>query len=121
MRTCRHQRDEKKKQKPGAEPSAAVSYQDYTRVDQDFTRLLFLHAHREASILTGELPEESEQVRFFRTSSLPNLKDSVGLIMFEPLECGLLFPSICLRSLSCLYLAFLTLVGCLLFLINLWS
>ena len=26
---------------------------------EDFTRMLFLHAHREASILTGELPEVS--------------------------------------------------------------
>ena len=30
----------------------------------DFTRLIFLHAYREASILVGELPEESEQFRF---------------------------------------------------------
>jgi hypothetical protein len=28
----------------------------------------FLHAHREASILAGELPEESEQFRFLRAS-----------------------------------------------------
>ena len=32
-------------------------------VDEDFTRLLFLHAHREASILSGEIPEESEHFR----------------------------------------------------------
>ncbi len=31
--------------------------------DEDFTRLLFLHAHREASILAGEIPEESEHFR----------------------------------------------------------
>jgi hypothetical protein len=30
------------------------------RVYEDFTRLLFLHVHREDSILSGELPEESE-------------------------------------------------------------
>jgi hypothetical protein len=35
------------------------------RIYEDFTRLLFLHAHREASILAGELPEESEQFRFW--------------------------------------------------------
>jgi hypothetical protein len=34
------------------------------RVYEDFTLLLFLHAHREDSILAGELPEESEQFRF---------------------------------------------------------
>jgi hypothetical protein len=26
--------------------------------------MLFFHTHREASILTGELPEESDQFRF---------------------------------------------------------
>ncbi len=36
------------------------------RVYEDFPRLLFLHSHREASILAGELPEESEQFRFLR-------------------------------------------------------
>jgi hypothetical protein len=51
------------------------------RVYEDFARLLFLHVHREASILTGELPEESEQFRFLRVSHLANLKGSVGLIL----------------------------------------
>jgi hypothetical protein len=55
------------------------------RVYEDFPRLLFLHADpnadREASILAGELPEESEQFRFLRASRLGNLKDSVGLIL----------------------------------------
>ena len=37
--------------------------------------------YREVSILTGELPEESEQFRFFRASHLPNLEGSVGLIL----------------------------------------
>jgi hypothetical protein len=32
-------------------------------VDEDFTRLLFLHSHREASILAEEIPEESDQFR----------------------------------------------------------
>jgi hypothetical protein len=51
------------------------------RVYEAFTRLFFLHAHREASILAGELPQESEQFRFLRSSRLANLKDSVGLIL----------------------------------------
>jgi hypothetical protein len=34
------------------------------RVYEDFTRLFSLHVHREASILVGELPEESDQFRF---------------------------------------------------------
>jgi hypothetical protein len=31
-----------------------------SRVHDDFNRLLFLHAHREASALTNELPEETD-------------------------------------------------------------
>jgi hypothetical protein len=42
---------------------------------------LSFHAHREGSILAGELPEESEQFRFLRASRLANLKDSLGLIL----------------------------------------
>jgi hypothetical protein len=52
-------------------------------VYEDFARLFFLHKHREASILAGELPEESEQFRFCRASRLDNLKDSVGLILVK--------------------------------------
>jgi hypothetical protein len=48
----------------------------------DFSRLLFLHTHREASTLTNELPEESDQFRFLRADSLTNLKGSLGLIKF---------------------------------------
>jgi hypothetical protein len=48
------------------------------RVYEEFARLLVLHTHRETSILTGELPEESEQFRFLRASHLANLKGSVG-------------------------------------------
>ncbi len=50
-------------------------------VYEDFARMLFLHTHREASILVGELPEESEQFRFLRDSHLAKLKGSVGLIL----------------------------------------
>ena len=51
------------------------------RLYDDFIRLLFLHAHREASALANELPEESEQLRFLRAACLANLKGSVGLIL----------------------------------------
>ena len=47
----------------------------------DFSRLQFLHAHREVSTLTNELPEESDQFRFLHTDSLVNLKGSLGLIL----------------------------------------
>jgi hypothetical protein len=33
------------------------------RVYDDFVRLLFLHTHREDSILDGELPEKAKQFR----------------------------------------------------------
>ena len=48
----------------------------------DFLRLLFLHAHREASALAGELPEESDQFRLL-AAYLANLQRPVGLILAE--------------------------------------
>ncbi len=38
------------------------------RIYEDFSRLLFLHAHREASALANEIPEESEQFKFLCTA-----------------------------------------------------
>jgi hypothetical protein len=43
--------------------------------------LLFLHAHREASVLGNELSEESDQFRYLHVSCFANLKVAVGLIM----------------------------------------
>jgi hypothetical protein len=51
------------------------------RIYDDFNRLLFLHAHREASALANEIPEESEQFRFLRAVCFDNIKGSVGLIL----------------------------------------
>ena len=51
------------------------------RIYDDFSRLLFLHVHREASVLANELPEESEQFRFLRAACFANIKGSVGLIL----------------------------------------
>jgi hypothetical protein len=51
------------------------------RIYEDFSRLLFLHAHREASALTNEIPEESEQFRFLHVACFANIKGSVGLIL----------------------------------------
>jgi hypothetical protein len=47
----------------------------------DFSRLLFLYPNREASALTNEIPEESDQFRFLRTGSHTSIKGSVGLIL----------------------------------------
>ena len=51
------------------------------RLYDDFIRFLFLHTHREASALTNELKEESDQNRFLRPAGLTHLKGSVGLIL----------------------------------------
>ena len=51
------------------------------RVYDDFNRLLFLASHRDASALSSELPEESDQFRFLHATCLDNLKGSVGLIL----------------------------------------
>jgi hypothetical protein len=51
------------------------------RIYDDLSRLLFLHAHREASALANELPEESGKFRFLRAACLANIKGSVGLIL----------------------------------------
>ena len=51
------------------------------RINEDFLRLLFLHANRETIVLVGELPEESAQFRFIRASCLVNVKGSVGLML----------------------------------------
>jgi hypothetical protein len=53
------------------------------RLYEEFIRLLFLHAHREASALANELSEESVQFRFLRASCFANLKGVVGLIMVK--------------------------------------
>ena len=49
------------------------------RIYDDFSRLLFLHDHREASDLANELPEG--HFRFLRGACLANIKGSVGLIL----------------------------------------
>ena len=36
-----------------------VTVETSVRIYYDFSRLLFLHAHREGSVLTNEIPEES--------------------------------------------------------------
>jgi hypothetical protein len=53
------------------------------RIYEDFSRLLFLHAHRESSALANDIPEESEQFRFLRAACFDNIKGSVGLILVK--------------------------------------
>jgi hypothetical protein len=51
------------------------------RLYDDFSRLLFLHAHRDASALANETPEESDQFLFLREVCYAIIKGSVGLIL----------------------------------------
>ena len=53
------------------------------RLYDDFIRFLFLHAHREVSVLANELPEVSDQFRFLHSVCFANLKGVVGLIMVK--------------------------------------
>jgi hypothetical protein len=62
------------------------------RIYDDFSRLLFLHPHRETSTLVNELPEESHQFHFLHTSCLGNLKGSVGLILVKVSEVRISIP-----------------------------
>ncbi len=65
------------------------------RVYDDFSRLLFLHTHREASTLSNEIPEESEQFRFLRAVCYANIKGSVGLILAKASVMRISIPLIC--------------------------
>ncbi len=58
-----------------------VAVDTSVRIYDDFLRLLFLHAQREASALANEIPEESGHFRFLRAACLTNIKGSVGLIL----------------------------------------
>ena len=62
--------------------------------------LLLLHAHREASALANELPEESDQFRFLRASCFVNLKGAVSLIMSKASAMRISIP-LDLSSRSC--------------------
>ncbi len=60
------------------------------RIYDDFSRLLFLYPHREASDLDNEVPEESDQFHFLCTACLSNLK--VGLILAKVSDMRISIP-----------------------------
>ena len=62
------------------------------RLYDECIRLLFWHAHREASVLANELPEESDQFRLLRASCFANLKGAVGLIMEKASDMRISIP-----------------------------
>jgi hypothetical protein len=65
------------------------------RLYDDFIRLLFLHAHREASALANEIPEESDQFHFLRAACYANIKGSVGLILAKASAMRILYLLTC--------------------------
>ncbi len=67
--------------RPDPIPFLPVTVDTTGRLYDDFSRLFFPHAHREASVLTNEILEESDQFRFLRVVSYANVKGSVGLIL----------------------------------------
>ncbi len=74
------------------------------RVYDDFSRLLFLHVHREVSALANEIPEESGQFRFLRAARYGNIKGSVGLILEKASTIRISIP-LDLSSLPCIPLS----------------
>ncbi len=58
----------------------------------DFIRLLFLHVYREASVLTNEIPEESDQFRLLRAACYVNIKGSMGLILAKDSDMKISIP-----------------------------
>ena len=62
------------------------------RIYDDFSRLLFLHAHRETSALANELQEEPGQFRFLRAACFANIKGSVGLILAKVVAMWISIP-----------------------------
>jgi hypothetical protein len=71
----------------------SVAVDTSVRIYDDFSRLLFLHVHREASAPGNELSEESDQFCFLRTACLANIKGSVGLILAKESVISLTFKT----------------------------
>ncbi len=65
-----------------------VAVDTSVRIYDDFLRLLFLHAHREASALANDIPEESGHFRFLRAACLGKIniiiRTQIG--MFRPIR-----------------------------------
>ena len=74
------------------ETSATPERSNLPKKKKNHQRLLFLHAHREASALAGELTEESDQFRFLRAVCLTNLEGSVVLILVKASAMRVIIP-----------------------------
>ena len=69
-----------------------VSVSTSGRINEETISLLFLHDNREASVLSGEVSEESAQFCFIRATCLANLKGSLGLMLAKTVVMRLTIP-----------------------------
>jgi hypothetical protein len=67
----------------------------------DFIHLFFLHPHREESVVSNELPEESDHFQFLCAACLAHLKGSMGLILAKASVMRISIP-LDLSSRSCI-------------------
>ena len=76
------------------EPVVFMSVKTSTsgRINEEFLLLMFLHVHRDSSVLSGELTEESTQFHFIRTPYLINLKGSIGLMLSKVSDMRVTIP-----------------------------
>jgi hypothetical protein len=81
-----------KKKSKTAQVFMTVAVDTSGRIYDDFSHLLFLYAHREASALANEIPEESYQFRFLRAACFTNIKGPVGLILDKTSDMRISIP-----------------------------
>ena len=60
-------------------PVLPVAVNTSVRINEEFLLLYVLNSNREASALSGEYPEESDQLCFLRSDCLTNLKGLSGM------------------------------------------
>jgi hypothetical protein len=78
--------------RPDPVPFMSVSVDTSDHIYDDFLCLLFLHPHRETSVLPNEIPEVSGQFRFLRSPYLTNIKGLVRLILSKVSDMRISIP-----------------------------
>jgi hypothetical protein len=79
-------------QRPAPIEFMSVPVDTSVRVHDDFNRLLFFGILSVKYPLDNELPEESDQFRFLRATSLTSRKGSVGLILEKESDLRISIP-----------------------------
>ncbi len=78
--------------RPEAIAFMPVTVDTSVHIYDDFLRLQFFHAHREASAIANDIPEESGHFRFLHAACLANIKGSVGLILAKSSDMRISIP-----------------------------